>query len=57
MGSFNKWLVADISSAGSPDREDRQSLIMIFDIFWPIQVAFVGDNFGGDFGSFLANSG
>ena len=36
-----EWLVADVTVAGSLNRAERDILGMIFDVFQPIQAAFV----------------
>ena len=36
-----KWLVANVTSVGSPDRAERYILGIILDVFWPIQDVFV----------------
>ena len=34
-------LVADVTSVGPPARAERETLGVIWDIFWPIEAAFV----------------
>ena len=36
-----KWLVANVTSVGSPARAERHILGTIFGVFWSIQAAFV----------------
>ena len=36
-----KWLVADETSVGSPDRAERDIFGVILDAFWSIQATFV----------------
>ena len=36
-----KWLIANVTAAGSPARAKRDILEVMLDVFWPIQATFV----------------